>query len=545
MAEWPWPGQPAQQRRGVSAVGLVAAPLLVALAVAAINHSVAARVIPLTGARYPTPSSGPANLNNHRRLTRAVASALPVEVTLGSPGPMIPPSFSGVSLEYNELAGIEGAGGLADRLLALIRPDDGEPVVLRVGGNSADDAYWKVPTSHAPAWVFEIGDGWLDRLSELARRDGLHVMLDLNLAVHSPDMAASLARAAANALPAGSLVGLSVGNEPDLYVHESGLARERVASTSPSASTHWTRGYSPTTYRRDYGTYAGALTRAAPGVPLAAPEMTAFRPEWLSGLIDAGLLSPRLITIHAYATSICWPTTSTYYPTIASLLGENATAGLAAGLRGAVALARATGRKLLVTEFNSVSCGGKTGVTDSFATALWAPDALFEMIRAGVSGVNWHIRPGMPNAPFRLTPAGVLTRPELYGLALFAQMTGSKARLVGARLSGRAALHLKVWAVRSHTALHVLLINKGQHAARVSLRDPAGGEAAHVMRLWAPSVASTHGVTLGGRWIGSDARWHGREITGTLYQRQGTYALLVPGYSAVLLEIGRNPRPHS
>jgi hypothetical protein len=477
-------------------------------------------------------------------MRRTVASALPAEVTFGSTGPVIPTSFSGVSMEYKDLASFARTGGLADRLISLIRPEDGEPLILRIGGNSADHAYWNTSTGGAPRWVFEIGEDWLGSLSDLTRRDGLHVMLDLNLAVHSPEMAASFAEAAAGALPAGSLAGLSIGNEPDLYRHQPGLARERVASTMPSASTQWTRGYSPMNYWRDYYAYAAALAKAAPGVSLAAPEMTASRPDWLAGLVGPGPLTPRLITIHAYASSICWPDNSTYYPTVASLLSENATAGLVDGLHGALALARASGRKLLVTEFNSVSCGGKEGVTDSVATALWAPDALFEMVSAGVTGVNWHIRPGMPNAPVRLTARGIQARPELYGLALFAQMVGREARLVSSKVSSPAPLHLKAWAVKSRAVWQVLLINKGSHTATVSLRIPAVHGAAHVLRLRAPSVTSTDNVTLAGRWIGSDARWHGSEIRATLRQHQGTYLLSVPGYSAAVVELGHRPSRH-
>ena len=48
-------------------------------------------------------------------------------------------------------------------------------------------------------------------------------------------------------------------------------------------------------------------------------------------------------------------------------------------------------------------------MANSFATALWAPDVLFELLNAGVDGVNWHIRPSTLNAPFNLKP-GKLVR---------------------------------------------------------------------------------------------------------------------------------------
>ena len=42
---------------------------------------------------------------------------------------------------------------------------------------------------------------------------------------------------------------------------------------------------------------------------------------------------------------------------------------------------------------NSVACGGKAGVSDTFASALWALDALFAVARSGADGVNLHMFP--------------------------------------------------------------------------------------------------------------------------------------------------------
>jgi hypothetical protein len=79
----------------------------------------------------------------------------------------------------------------------------------------------------------------------------------------------------------------------------------------------------------------------------------------------------------------------------------------------------------------------------------------------------------------------------------------------------------------------VLLLNKGPGAATVAVR--AGAGSARLERLAAPSVGATGGVTLAGRSIGSDARWHGRKQLTTVPSRHGTYRISVPGYSAALL----------
>ena len=78
--------------------------------------------------------------------------------------------------------------------------------------------------------------------------------------------------------------------------------------------------------------------------------------------------------------------------------------------------AHRAGLPFRLTEVNSVTCGGVPGVSDTFATALWAPDTLFELLRAGVDGVNVHVRTDAINAAFAFKRSGLVARPLLYGL---------------------------------------------------------------------------------------------------------------------------------
>ena len=459
--------------------------------------------------------------------------ALPAYLTFTAGSRHIPPSFFGLSVEYNELGAYEQSGSVFDRAISLIRPRDGGPMLLRIGGKSADHVWWKAATERPPKWVTKIGHPWLSRLNELVRRDDLRVMLDLNLAVHSSTLAATFAAAAVKALPRSAVAGLEVGNEPDLYWRQPPLEKQRIRSTGRGVPLHWTHNYSALNYRRDYQVYAGGLATMVPGIPLGAGETISSKPDWLAAVTGLGRLDPAFIAVHRYAASTCWPPSSPYYPTIPMLLGEASSAGLAGTVRGAVALAHSNHMALRLTEVNSVSCGGNSGVTDSFATALWAPDALFEMIRAGVDGVSWHIRPATVNAPFHLDRGGITPLPELYGLAVFAQMTHGPARLLASTLVSSAGLHLKAWAVRKGAASTVLLINKGGRDANVRLpAEAATAGPAVVRRLQAPKIGSTTGLRFAGRWIGTDARWHGREVTTEVPQSSGFYDVLVPAYSA-------------
>jgi hypothetical protein len=474
---------------------------------------------------------------DHAATARAGISPVSVQVRLTSLGRVIPQSFLGLSVEVNELSSYAQAGAVFGRAISLLRASGGGPIVLRVGGKSADDAYWDTSTRGLPSWVFEIDDGWLRQLASLAERDRLEVTLDLNLAVHSPSMEASFARAALEDLGPTRLVGLAIGNEPDLFRFQPGLNAESHAGVALGARREWTRGYSPVQYRRDYLAYARALQQAVPSVALAGPETTSPAPAWLDAVTGLGRLGPRALTVHRYPFSSCWARDSPFYPRLFSLLGERASAGLAHGLRGAIGLAHRDGQSLWVSELNSASCGGSPRVARSFATALWAPDVLFELVHAGVDGVNWHMRPEMPNAAFELRGAAIEPMPELYGLAVFAQMLGAEARCEAVRVSSVVGLHLKVWAVTSQQGTSVLLINKGRSAATVSLHVGEARGAARIQRLLAPAVSSDSGVTFGGQWIGADGRWHGRKRIELVRPQLRAYRFSVPGYSAAVVRL--------
>ena len=466
----------------------------------------------------------------------ASAQALPASVAIGRAERPIPSSYLGLSIEYTDVAHLEQAGGASDRAIALIGAGDNAPMILRVGGASADRAWWEEPGEPVvPRGVFAFGRPWLAALEAMLVRDRLRALLDLNLAVHSPALAASFAGAAEGTLRS-ALAGVEIGNEPDHYGRQPWLTRQLVAASERSVSTHWTRSYTPLDYEHDYVAYAQELRTVAAGIAIGAPELASPAVRWLQPLVRLGRLTPTFVSMHRYASSSCWPKDSPRYPTIALMLSERVTSGLAASLHNVLAFAAAHHIPLRVTELGTISCGGNPGIADSFATALWAPDILFQLLKVGVSGVNWHLRPDALNAPFALTAAGIDPRPVLYGLAVFAQMIrGPRAVLARSTLKA-PGLHLKAWAVRHARQTSVLLINKGLRPAVVTV-DVGRARSASVVRLTAPSARSIGDVRYGGRWIGSDGRWHGRQRIARLQVLGGDVRLLVPGASAAVIKL--------
>ena len=446
--------------------------------------------------------------------------------------------FFGFSAEDNEVNKYLDAGPLFDRMLKIMRPQDGSRMILRIGGRSSDEVYWKVSTAGAPHYVIPLTPAWLDDLGKLAHRDNLKLEFDLNMAVHSPRMAASFAKAALKAVGPGHLAGFGMGNEPDLYRLESWLEKERIPSTLASTPRHWTAGYTPETYRTEYVEYARAVLRAIPGIALTAPELTYPSQLWPTELLALGKFAPQAISFHRYATATCKKVNS-HAPGVYAFLKDRYAGGLAKTLSGVFALTQSKGVPLRVTEMNSVTCGGRKHLAESFATALWAPDALFEMMHLGVAGVNWHIRPKLPNAPFHLGPNGVEPLPEAYGLAVFAQMLGPRARLEDVSITSSLGHRVKAWAVDSKNGLKLLLINKSGQTLKARVKMGNGHSSASVSRLVAPSAAAETGETFAGQTIGPDARWHGRNDTFSISPgSNGIYTLHMHPYSAAIVNFG-------
>jgi hypothetical protein len=442
----------------------------------------------------------------------------------------IPVSFLGISTEYWSLPLWERHLSLLDRVFSLVHGPG--PLIVRIGGDSADRTFWS-PVHELPEWAFELTPAWLREVGTLVRRSGARLILDLNLVTATPVIAARWAEAAEASLPRHSILGFEIGNEPDIYSRSLWQASIADGGAGPVLPEQITAH----SYARAFDAYSKALSRAAPAVPLLGPALAEPRlnVDWVSRLLAGPHPGLRAITVHRYPYSACVPRSTSSYPTIARVLSEQATAGMARSVAGAVRAAHRARLPLRLSELNSVTCGGVRGVSNTFATALWAPDALFEFLRAGVSAVSVHVRAAAINAAFALTRRGLTARPLLYGMVMFKRMLGPRARLVSLRLRVDAGLHLKAWAVRSgRGTLRVLLIDKGKRSASVQLVVPAHGRAS-VERLLAPSVRATHGVTLAGRRIGRNGRWRGRSVLGVIVPGPHAYVLEVSRYSAALV----------
>jgi hypothetical protein len=459
------------------------------------------------------------------------------------PGRQIQRGFLGFSLEFQAVRAYTGNNPrvINPVLLQLIRNlSPGQTPTLRIGGDSTDVSWVPTPGVKPPPYVsYRLTPSWLATTAALAHDLGAQMTMGLNLAANEPALAAAEARAYLKTIGRGFLTALEIGNEPNVY------GKIQVLHTLLGAPLYARpRGYGYPQYLREFGAEAAASPRLALSGPALAVGPTPVRGSWVQTMPSFLRREPRVasMTVHRYPLRNCYvPPSSPQYPTVANLLSDYSTSGLAASLRRWIGIAHAQHRAIRVDELNSVACRGKAGVSDTFAASLWVTDAMFSLAHAGVDGINMHTLPNSAYQLFQFSHHGgrwhARVQPVYYGLQLFAQAAPAGARLIG--LHGlHGAPGFSAWATRTADGtVRVVLINKSQRVSRnVTLRAPGAVRSATIERMQARSVHSGD-VTLGGHSYGASTST-GRLAAPTLesVRRRGRgYPVLVPRGSAALI----------
>lgn len=461
------------------------------------------------------------------------AGAQTTGITGASVGKPVPAGFVGISIELKALEQYAGQNPravdpvLVD-LIQDIAPD--QVPVLRIGGDSTDWSWWPAPHVRRPPGVrYTLTPTWMRVAHALAAQLRARLILGVDLEANSRVVASAEARAMVDQIGRTHVAALELGNEPELY-GSFGWYR----SASGRLITGRPHGYAASGFTHDFS----ALAPYLPSVALAGPSSGG--PELLSSLSRFLGAEPRvrLVTVHAYPLKHCVHSTVV---TIPELLADASSHGLQQRVSPYLAAANHHHAPLRIDEMNGVSCGGTRGVSDTFASALWVLDTLFEMARAGVSGVNIHSVPGTINEV--LGPEFVngtwrmRVHPEYYGMIMFAQAAPPGSRLL--RLAFTPPSGVKVWATRASASIHVVVINKRLAGSRVlGLRIAAARGPATVEQLRAPSVSANSGVTLGGQTFGlttASGVLAGPASHDTLPPSGGTYTVRVPAASATML----------
>lgn len=463
------------------------------------------------------------------------AARATITVTRTATGRPIPSAFVGLSIEYTDLEAYAGKDSrvvnpVFEHLIGNLAP--GQSLSLRIGGDSTDWTWWPIGGKHRPLGLrYTLTPRWLRVARALSSATNAQLILGINLEANSRRIAATEAHALVRGLGAKSIQGLEIGNEPELY---------------PSFAWYVLNGTKyygrPTGYT--FGDFIGdfsRVTKVMPHVPIAGPDIGG--PSWMPYLrrFLTGESSVKVATLHRYPLKHC---RSVAHNTIDDLLSNASSRGLANSVAHYAVVAHQHHVPLRLDEINAVSCGGEPGVSDTFASALWSVDALFQMARVGVDGVNFHTRPGSSGELFTVTRSHhgwrASVHPEYYGLMMFAQAAPPGSRLL--RIAGSPGGSMSAWATRgTDRHIRVVLINKSTDNARtISVRIPGAAGAGTLERLAAPNAHSKGHVSLGGHSFGSSTTTGTLPGTATgkpISPAGARYVITLPAASAALLTV--------
>ena len=442
----------------------------------------------------------------------------------------LPPHFLGLSIEYSQVRYLTGAKNGNRRLFSQMMNNLAAfigPPVLRIGGNSEDVSIWNLPAvSPKPSKAtFNITPRFIHDLGAVQQRTHCPLILGLNLACNRPALAAQWVRAAENGFPKGSIMAFEIGNEPDGY-----------ASWDHYRPGNW----SFADYIRNFNRYVSAI-HATDGwnIPLAGPAMCC---GWLKSIDASRFISLEhqnlaVATYHYYPLEIkSKDKASAMYPSIRHLLQPSSSTLFSTLLQPVIKLARPYRIPVRWGEANSCNGGGKAGVSNTMASALWGLDTLFETASAGAAGINFHMAGCY--APFSFHHRRVAVAPLYYALWIFAQAMQKEGHLISVFQHGVADDLVNIWAAQDdHRTVRVVLINKHvRRAVAVHLRLLASRNG-KLQVFSAPGISSENHLRFGGVTFDdtTDGRPVGYPTSKLLTSHNHIFTIILQPASAALL----------
>jgi hypothetical protein len=397
----------------------------------------------------------------------------------------IPPDFTGLSFEKDCLK--KGYfNPRYDTLISLFKTCGIKS--LRVGGNSVDTNTLSKDTAGMHYTRQE-----LDSLFLFAQQAGCKILMGLNLK-NSNALCADTEASYVMQYQNSSLFGFEVGNEPDLY---------------PEST------YSYSVYKQDYLSYYNTIRQSNPAAvftgPACASNFESFTLPFCGDMAD----KISLLTQHYYG--VAKDTTITISVQIDSLMSKDKLNHISAVVRRLVGCADSRGLPFRMSECNSVDKGGQNGVSNSFSSALWALDFMYQLAHDSCAGVNFHGGLHGPYTVFYKEKNIYNARPIAYGILAF--QIGSKGRFISDTVKNNNRNLDSYSVIDSLKNIYTTIINKetdtlNKALINLAVTDTADSSylSAEYLVLKSASLEDTKNVSLGGQVIKSsgtiaDYKW--------------------------------------
>src|SRR5580704_13325995 len=311
-----------------------------------------------------------------------VALAIPAEAT----GPHMPIDFVGLSYEVQQLADPSFFSAQNSGLIREFRALSSTGV-LRLGGNTSEFAYWKAtPDSPEPehpqvrevtgepkAQYYAVTPEAVRTLAEFLQATDWKCIYGIGMGTNTPARAADEAAFVVQTL-GDRLQYFQIGNEADLF----------------DRHLRDPKTWSAKTYLQEWLTLARAVASRVSAAKFGMPDV-ASKVSWLTEIArqwPSIQAPPRVATLthHYYFGG---PATDPDV-NISNLLKPATMQKVQNTANIASVAASKMGARVRLTEGNTCYRGGKPGVSDVSAAALWSADYSLLLASNNYSGVNLH-----------------------------------------------------------------------------------------------------------------------------------------------------------
>jgi hypothetical protein len=311
-----------------------------------------------------------------------VALSVPNEAT----GLHMPVDFVGLSYEVQQLGDPTFFSAQNSGLIRAFKALS-SAAVLRLGGNTSEFAYWKpAPDSPEPehpqvreaegepkAHYYAVTAEAVKHLAEFLRATGWTCLYGIGMGTNTSARAAEEAAFVAETL-GDRLQYFQIGNEPDLF----------------DRHLRDPKTWSAKTYLEEWLALTRAIAARVPAAKFGLPDVTS-RVSWLTEISDQwpSIQSPPHVTTLTHHYYFGGPATNPEV-NIPNLLKPATMDKVQNTANIAAAAASKIDARVRMTEGNTCYRGGKPGVSDVFAAALWSADYSLLLASNNYSGVNLH-----------------------------------------------------------------------------------------------------------------------------------------------------------
>ncbi len=472
------------------------------------------------GSSNSTPAPQPVAQTNPQPVPAGSLTQASLTVTATAAG-SIGAAFAGLSYEKSQLYGPLFTASNTDLIGIFQRLG---PSILRIGGNSVDRNVW---TPNGPGQtVGQIAPSDVDSLAAFVKAAGWQCLYGINLGgaatgATTPALAAAEVAYAAQQF-GSSLLGIEIGNEPDLY---------------GDTGNYFAGNWSLSQFLTLWGQFRAAILASTPGVPITGPADANNEATWTVPFGQTVTKSEiTLLTQHYYRANGQLPTSTAAY-----LITPDPT--LIADLAILESGAPSIGVPYRMSECNSFYNGGASGVSDSYASSLWVIDYLFNCVQGGAVGVNFHGGgDGTGYTPIANSAATVVARPEFYGILLFT--LASQGTLYTTQVDA-GTLNVTAYAVKTSSGgLNLIVVNKDlTQNLQLTTQLPGSASSATLLAMTqltsgatGPNLSATSGVTIQGASVNPDGTFSPAAAY-TLEPSGSQLTCYVPALSAVLIQI--------